>query len=168
MIQTFFDYACNAWYPNVNKKLKMRLQVAPNKCIRFCLKLNDRSSIKSKDFEEINWLPIHERVSQCSLCSIYKFFTKNCLNYFDEINVPLETNGAHRLSSYQKLNVPHLEKNVGQKALSYVGPRLWNNLNKTSKTSTSLNAFKHNIKQHFNELKEKSLNCSFCTFNVSK
>ena len=43
MIQPFFDYACNPWYPKLNKKLKMRLQVAQNKCkcIRFCLKLND-------------------------------------------------------------------------------------------------------------------------------
>ena len=86
MIQPFFDYACNAWYPNINKKLKMRLQAAQNKCIRFCLKLNDRSIIQSEDFEKINWLPIHERVSKCSLCSIYKFFTENCPNYFDEIH----------------------------------------------------------------------------------
>ena len=49
MIQPFFDYACNAWYPNKNKKFKMRLQAAQNKSIRFCLILNDRSSIKSKD-----------------------------------------------------------------------------------------------------------------------
>ena len=97
MIQSFFNYA---WCPNINKKLKMRLQAAQNKCIRFCLKLNDRSSIKSKDFEKINWLPIHERVSQCSLCSIYNFFTKNCPNYFDEIYVSLETTGVHKRSSY--------------------------------------------------------------------
>ena len=44
MIQPFPDYACNPWYPNINKKLKMRLQAAQNKCIRFCLKLNGRSS----------------------------------------------------------------------------------------------------------------------------
>ena len=45
---------------------------------------------------------------------------------------------------------------VRQKALSYFGPSLWNNLNKTLKTSTSLNGFKHNIKQYyFNELKKK-------------
>ena len=56
MIQPFFDYACNAWYPNLNKKLKTRLQAAQNKCIRFCLKLGDRSSLKSKEFEKINWL----------------------------------------------------------------------------------------------------------------
>ena len=97
MIQPFFDYASNAWYPNLNKKLKMRLQAVQNKCIRFCLRLNDRSSIKSKDFKKINWLPIHERVSKCPLCSIYKFFTENCLNYIGEIYVPLETDGVHTL-----------------------------------------------------------------------
>ena len=94
------------------------------------LKIEWQSSIKSEDFEKINWLPIHERVSQCSLGSIYKFFTRNCPNYFVEIYVPLETKGVHTCSSYQKLNVPHGKTNVGQKALSYVGPSLWNNLNK--------------------------------------
>ena len=78
MTQPFLDYANNAWYLNINKKLNMRLQAAQNKCIRFCLKLNGRSSIKSKDFETRNWLPIYERVSQCFLCSVSKFFNKNC------------------------------------------------------------------------------------------
>ena len=64
MIQLFFDYACNAWYPNLNKNLKTRLQAAQNKCIRFCLKLGDRTSIKVKEFEKINWLPIQDRVNQ--------------------------------------------------------------------------------------------------------
>ena len=50
--------------------MKTRLQAAQNKCMRFCLKLNDRSSIKFKDFEKINGLPIHERVSKCSICSV--------------------------------------------------------------------------------------------------
>ena len=72
--------------------------------------------------------------------------TKNFPNYFDEIFISLEINGVHTCSSYQKLNVPHRKTNVGQKALSYVGPSLWKNLNKTLKTSTSLNAFNHNIK----------------------
>ena len=134
--------------------MKIRLQAAQNKCVRFCLKLNSRSSIKSKDFEKINSLSIQERVSQCSLCSIYKFFTKNSPNNFDEIYLPLETNGVHKCSSCKKLNVPHRKTNVRQKA--YVGPSLWNHLNKTLKTSTSLNNFKHNIKQHyFHELMKK-------------
>ena len=35
IIQPFFDYACNTWYPNLNKNLKTRLEAAQNKCIRF-------------------------------------------------------------------------------------------------------------------------------------
>ena len=72
-MQPFFDYACNAWYTNINKKLKTRLQAAQNKRLRFCLKLGDRSSLKFKEFEKIIWLPIHERVSQYSVCSVCKF-----------------------------------------------------------------------------------------------
>ena len=75
--------------------------------------MNDRSSIKSNDLETINRLPIHERESQCSHCSMYNFFTKSCPNYFDEIYVPLETNGIYTRSSHQKLNVPHQKTNVG-------------------------------------------------------
>ena len=88
------------------------------------------------------------------LYAVYTSFLRIVLAIL--IYVPLEINGIHTHSSCQKLNVPHRKTNVGQKALSYVGPSLWNNSNKTLKTSTSLNAFKHNIKQHyFNELKKK-------------
>ena len=47
MIQPFFDYACNAWYPNLNKNLKTRLQAAQNKCIRFCLEQGDKKKYNS-------------------------------------------------------------------------------------------------------------------------
>ena len=74
--------------------------------------MHDRSSIKSKDFEKIHWLPIYEKVSQCFLCSMYKLFTKNCPNYFGEIYVLLETNGVRMLLSYQKVNGPHRKKKM--------------------------------------------------------
>ena len=105
---------------------------------------------KVQRFRKNNWLPTHERLSQCSLCSVYEFFIRNWPNYFDEIYVLLEING------FQKLNFPHRKTNARQKSLSFIGPSLWNNLNKTLKTSTSLNAFKHDIKQHyFDELQKK-------------
>ena len=71
MIQPFFDYKCNAWFPNGNKNLKNRLQAAQDKCIRFCLKLGDRTSININQFEKMNWLLIHDRVNQYTLSSIY-------------------------------------------------------------------------------------------------
>ena len=85
--------------PKHKQKFEMRLQAAQNKCIGFYLKVNDRSSFWSYP---------------------------NC---FDDIYVPLEINGVHTCSSYQKLNVPCRKTNVGQKTVSYAGPSHWNNLN---------------------------------------
>ena len=149
MIQPFFDYAFNAWYPNLNKNLKKRLQAAQNKCIRFYLKIQDRTSIKTNEFENIHWLPIQERVNQCTLTNIYKFHSKNAPEYMDEMFFKAECNGIPTRYSYQKLKLAHRKTNHGLRALSYVGPSLWNNLDKSLKKSTSLNTFKHNIKNQF-------------------
>ena len=149
MIQPFFDYACNAWYPNLNKNLKTRLQAAQNKCIRFRLKLGGRTSIKVKEFEKINWLPIQDRVNQCTLSWICRFHTKKAPEYLDEIFSYAECNGISTRYSSQKLKIPRRKTNQGFRALSYIGTSLWNNLDKSLKTSVSLNAFKHNIKDHY-------------------
>ena len=149
MIQSFFDYACNAWHPNLNKNLKTRLQAAQNKFIRFCLKLGDRTSIKVKEFKKTNWLPIQDRVNQCKLSWIYRFHNKKAPEYLDEIFSYAECNGISNRYSYQKLKIPCRKTNQGLRALSYIGPSLWNNLDKSLKTSVSLNAFKHNIKHHY-------------------
>ena len=120
MIQPFFDYACNVWYPNLN-----------------------------------NWLPIQERVNQCTLSSVYKFHSKNAPEYMDEVFSKVECNGIPTRYSYQKLKLPHRKTNQGLRALSYVGPSLWNNLDKLLKTSASLNTFKHDIKNQFFRMNNK-------------
>ena len=65
LIQPHFDYACSAWYPNLNKKLSKKLQTSQNKCIRFCLQLGNRVHIGAKEFKEINWLQVGDRFKQC-------------------------------------------------------------------------------------------------------
>ena len=37
LIQPHFDYACSAWYPDLTKKLKHRIQTTQNNCMCFCL-----------------------------------------------------------------------------------------------------------------------------------
>ena len=64
LIQPHFDYACAAWYPNLNKKYKNKLQVLQNKCIRFCLQLDNKEHIGTEHFDKINWLPIDRRFKQ--------------------------------------------------------------------------------------------------------
>ena len=112
MIQSFFDYACNAWYPILNKKLKKRLQAAQHKCI------------KTIEFEKTNWLPSQERVNQCTHSSIYKFHSNIAPEYMDEVFFKVECNRIPTRYSYQKLKLPHRKTNQGLRALSYVRPFL--------------------------------------------
>ena len=149
MIQPFFDYAWYTWYPNLNKSLKTRLEAAQNKCIRFCLKLGGRKSITVKELDKISCLPIHERVNQDILSCIYKFHAKKAADYMYKIFYHAECNGIPTCYSYQKLKLPHCKINQALRALSYIGPSLWNNQDKSLKTSASLNSFKHNIKDYY-------------------
>ena len=54
LIQPHFNYACSAWYPNLTKKLKNRIQTSQNKCIRFCLQLDKMTHTPHNEFEILN------------------------------------------------------------------------------------------------------------------
>ena len=53
LIQPHFGYVCSAWYLYVNKRLKSKFQLLQNKCLRFCLNLNNKAYIKRNEFEQI-------------------------------------------------------------------------------------------------------------------
>ena len=73
LIQSHFDYACTVWYPNLTKKLKDKLQVTQNKCIRFCLKLKCRKHASNGHFQKLNWLRINQKFKQCMTSIVFKF-----------------------------------------------------------------------------------------------
>ena len=63
-----------AWYPNLNKRLKSKLQTVQNRCIRYCFQLDNRSQVRVKHFEKINWLPVSERFNQYLCSNVFNFF----------------------------------------------------------------------------------------------
>jgi len=67
----------------------------------------------------------------------------------DEIFSIADYSGIPTRYSYQKLKLPKRKTTQGLRALSYLGPSLWNNLDNSLKKSVSLNAFKHNLKDHY-------------------
>ena len=85
LIQPHFDYACSVWYPNLTKKVKSKLQVLQNKCIRFCLQMGNRTHIGYNEFEKINWLSVEDRFEQCLCTNTHKFFTDKCPAYMAEV-----------------------------------------------------------------------------------
>ena len=51
--------------------------------------------------------------------------------------------------SKDKLNQPFRKSNKGQNGLSYLGPKIWNNLHSDLKSAESVYNFKHKIKDNF-------------------
>ena len=47
LIQPHLDYASSAWYPNLTQKMKNKIQITKNKCIRYCLQLDKMTHITS-------------------------------------------------------------------------------------------------------------------------
>ena len=85
LIQPHFDYACPVWYPNLTEKMKKKIQISQNKCIRFCLRLDKMHHISEEDFRLINWLPTSKRVDQYINTITFKFVNNTCPYYLKEI-----------------------------------------------------------------------------------
>ena len=67
----------------------------------------------------MNWPPIHDRVNQCALSSIYKFHANKAPGYVNEVFSHAESKGIPTRCSYQKLKMPHCKTNQGLRALLY-------------------------------------------------
>ena len=157
IIQPHFDYACSAWYPNLNKTLKKKLQTAQNKCIRFCLLLGNREHIGFEEFEKINWLNINDRFQQCLSVSAFKFFNNECPTYMSDIFLPVTNRRVSTRNSFLKLDQPFRKTTQGQSSLSYIGPAVWNKLPENIKNCKNVNTFKHEVKKHyFNEIRRNN------------
>ena len=135
LIQPHFDYACSAWYPNLNKRLKSKLQILENKCIRFCLNMNKRAHIGQKEFEQINWLPVNDRFKQIISSMSFKFCNNTSPPYMNDVFQPAGQPNTTTRASLLKLNQPFQTTNHGQNNIFYIAPIIWNNLPNSLKTT---------------------------------
>ena len=60
-----FDCGCSSWFPLLKKNLKIKLQKAQNKYIRFCLNLPSRSRIDLSHFRKRKLRPARDRLEHC-------------------------------------------------------------------------------------------------------
>ena len=146
--------------------LSKKIQVCQNKCIRFCLRLNNTDHVGIKEFREINWLPTKERFEQCVCANIFKFFNNMSPTYTSELYQPFN-HGHNTRRSNCRLQLPYRNTSYGHKALSFLGPKLWNNLPAKIKSSSNINTFKHDIKKlFFEELQRKTTVFIFKDFSL--
>ena len=147
LIQPHYDFACSSWYPLLTKNLRKRLQVSQNKCISFCLNLNNRNSIDKIKFLEINWLPVERRYEQCICTLIYKYFHTDVPGYIsDMFNANVI---KYNTRNPNMLKRPPCKTSNGRKSLSYLGPKLWDDIPHQLKQKQTITSFKHDFKKHY-------------------
>ena len=149
LIQPHFDYACSVWYPNLNKKFKTKLQTLQNKCVHFCLELDNRVHIGITEFKTINWLPVDYRFRQCLAANVFKFFDDKCPLYRKDIFDKSCMSQASTRNSTIKLSQPLRRTSYGQNCISFLAPSVWNKFPNELKRCTNLNRFKYKIKEYF-------------------
>ena len=109
--------------------------------VGFCLKLDKRHHISSKEFESINWLPVYKRVHQCINAIKFEFVNNACSHYLNEVCEYAPQWRIESKSNFTKLKVPFQKTNKGQKGLSYISPSAWNNLPGSTKKPTVFEYF---------------------------
>ena len=139
LIQPHFDYACSAWYLDLNSRLKSKLHILQNKCILFCLNLDSNAHIGLTEFEKINWLPINDRFEQCIRSMTLRFFNYLSPLYMNDVFKLANQNTTATRTSLFKLSQPLRKTNHGQKSLSHKAPCIWNKLPDFLKTTDSVN-----------------------------
>ena len=149
LIQPHFDYACLAWQGNLNQRLKKKLQVMQNKCIRYCLNLGPMSHIGLKDFLQIDWLSTKDRFLQCLCSTSFNYFKGSSPSFMAEIFEEAHQSNIGTRFSHLKLIQPKRKTNMGQNTLSFLGPQQWNKLPNDLKRQNTLNTFKHKLKDYF-------------------
>ena len=148
LIQPLFDYDCTGWFSNLSKRLKIRLQASQNKCIRFCLQLDKTSKIRLKEFLQLNWQNVHDRYLQFIVSDIFKFQNDQFPDHFNEFFSPVGENDVITRSSNKKLKLLFRKTKLEIQSLSSVRPNTWNSLPNNLKSATSVNSFKHYIKEY--------------------
>ena len=146
LIQPHFAYGCSSWFPLLKKNLKLELQKAQNKCIRFCLKLPPRSHINPSHFRKINWLPVSDGIEYCIANTIFKYWNGIVTGYIHEMLKPPLCRYSTR--SQMALDIPLRKTNSGQKSLSFLGPKIWSKIGPSIKNVRTSPSFMHSIKKN--------------------
>ena len=60
----------------------------------FYLHLRKMSKIRAKGFLELNWLNVHDRYLKFIVYDIFKFYSNQCRDYFNDVFFPIDNNGV--------------------------------------------------------------------------
>ena len=102
-------------------------------------------ALSATHFRKINWLPVDLRVELCTATSVYKYWNQLALSYFNDIFTP--SLNRYNTMSQMALDIPLRKAALGQKYISFLGPKIWSKISKDLKVVKTTNRFTHRLKK---------------------
>ena len=147
LVQCHLDYGCCVWYSSITKKTKNQIQICQNKLIRCVLKLSSRCHLTIDHFKRLNWLPVEDRVIHLKLCYVKRIVSGQAPTYLSSgLNYTSQTHSHVTRSSHTGFVVPRVRTMMGKNTFLYTSIKEWNALPVTLQNSTSIIAFKNEVK----------------------
>ena len=139
------DY-CNSLMTGLPACALKPLQMIQNAAARLIFNQPKRTHVTPL-FIELHWLPIAARIKHKALTLAYKTITGTAPAYLKDLLTPYVTGRELRSSSTSRLALPSSRSRYSQSRLfSVVVPKWWNSLPEAARLSTSLAAFKKQLK----------------------
>jgi hypothetical protein len=146
LVTPHLDYG-NALLYGIRKKNLNKLQVAQNSAARLIERLRKYDRI-SHIRKELHWLPIDARIDFKVLNMTWKALNDKSPKYIADLLTRTTHQRSLRSNNQHLLTVPRCRSNYGDRAFSYVGPKLWNDLPINIRNADSNDIFRSRLKTH--------------------
>jgi len=130
----------------VVKSLKVKLQTAQNKIIRFIINQEPRYHLSYSDFRKVNYLDVDSRVDFITLNLMYNIAYQTAPVYMSDY-IPRKAKLQCTRNSDLSFMLPHV-KTPGSHSFKFNGIKLWNSLPNYIKCAESKDIFKLKCKQY--------------------
>ena len=146
-ISSRLDY-CNSVCYGIADKLLQRLQSVQNAAARLVTRTGRREHI-SPVLRELHWLPVRRRLDFKLATLMFKSLHGCAPLYLsDACQSTRETSHRLRSSSTTTYVIPRTRTRLGDRAFDVAGPRLWNNLPASLRSTDSIAQFRKQLKTY--------------------
>ena len=144
LFEPHFSYCCSVWGCCSETKLNS-LQRIQNRAARITTNSPyDASAVPL--LKNLGWPSIRDLIRKETVSLTYKALNSLAPQYLGELFTKCSERSDRNLRSTEtNLQIPLLRTSTGQKAFSYRGAKLWNELSRETKSAPSLATFKKSI-----------------------
>ena len=149
LVVSCIDY-CNVMYYGINQDLLTQLQRIQNAASKIVMGKFKYDHVEN-DLRILHWLPIRKRIIFKIALLVYKSLKGLAPCYIQDMFCYVSHGESFRL------NIPTVKTKIGSRALSVIGPKVFNSLPKSIRNADTIEIFKRDLKTYLFNLHDHQL-----------